>query len=290
MLLQVFAPLANPDHFLALALNLFLLTVTLIAFIGPQRLRLDALEAVAAGPRLDDLRARFDRLEVAAANNVTRLDDRLKELEALHTAHRLLALEELSYFDPLTGLRSGALFRAELAALVRPDRPLTCLYIDLDDFGQINEGGHGRGDAALHLAALALRQAVPRSSDRLYRLHRAGDEFAALVEVDEENGGLLADRLLEALAVRGMSATIGLACSLRFASRELEGAADRACQAQKKAGKGRWRIAIEPPIDWAEHLSRVQLIGTEGTVGPHLAQRTIEAGSSSDPSDQQVRQ
>jgi diguanylate cyclase (GGDEF)-like protein len=162
---------------------------------------------------------------------------------------RLRRLESLSYLDPLTALRSGLVFRLELGELSRSCRSLGLLYIDLDDFRRFNESGHRlSGDTALTLAAEALRRALRRQSDRLYRLH--GDEFAALLPGADaallEYTAQLMLAQLTALRIggRSLSATIGGALGDgRAAGTELERAADRACQAQKKRAKGCYVLA-----------------------------------------------
>ncbi|HET9113884.1 MAG TPA: diguanylate cyclase [Burkholderiales bacterium] len=89
--------------------------------------------------------------------------------------------------DALTGLlnRRG-FFEAGIAELERSkryERPLSIVFIDLDNFKQLNDArGHDIGDAALRATAQKLRS-VLRSNDLLSRL--GGDEFAILLpEID----------------------------------------------------------------------------------------------------------
>jgi len=97
------------------------------------------------------------------------------------------ALARLSETDALTGLLNRRGFDSSLAKamaaarIARLDGAL--LYVDLDNFKQINDRhGHAQGDAALKAAAELLRRSV-RAGDLVGRL--GGDEFAIwLAEVD----------------------------------------------------------------------------------------------------------
>ncbi len=171
-----------------------------------------------------------------------------------------------AFSDPLTGLPNGGLLedRVEHAILRlgrRPDEMLALLYVDLDDFKQVNDQfGHAGGDELLAQVADRLRYTT-RPGDTPARLH--GDEFAILLEdlADPDEAALVADRILTAMAVpfrvRGtsvmMSASIGLAitggpgealAATNF-DRILQ-AADSAMYTVKRRGKaGR---AIAPPF------------------------------------------
>jgi diguanylate cyclase (GGDEF)-like protein/PAS domain S-box-containing protein len=97
------------------------------------------------------------------------------------------ALEEqlahMAFHDPLTDLANRALFhnRVEHAlARVREGGLVSTLFIDLDDFKNVNDSlGHGVGDDLLVLVAERLRSGL-RPSDTVGRL--GGDEFAVLLE------------------------------------------------------------------------------------------------------------
>lgn len=114
-------------------------------------------------------------------------DDRvlLEEVAAqIGVANRQLLredeLEKLSNSDPLTGLanRRGFVARLEsqLLAARAQDRSCALLYLDLDNFKQVNDRlGHEAGDRALTAVAGILRGQM-RSGDLGGRL--GGDEFA----------------------------------------------------------------------------------------------------------------
>lgn len=98
-------------------------------------------------------------------------------------------LEERSLYahqamhDPLTGLSNRELFRTRAReavehALARRHKAAV-IFVDLDDFKQINDGyGHETGDDVLNLVAQRL-QANVRSADTVARL--GGDEFAIVL-------------------------------------------------------------------------------------------------------------
>lgn len=92
------------------------------------------------------------------------------------------AFRALSLVDELTGLynRRGFLTLAQqqLKLARRNHRELLLLFIDMDDFKEINDGfGHGEGDEALRTTAAILRRTF-RDSDVVGRI--GGDEFVVL--------------------------------------------------------------------------------------------------------------
>ena len=101
-------------------------------------------------------------------------------------------LAEQARRDPLTGLLNHAVFTAsvedELYRARRYERGLTLVYIDLDDFTELNDTlGHPEGDRVLQRVASLLTESM-RASDLAGRV--GGDEFAVcLIESDEETGG-----------------------------------------------------------------------------------------------------
>jgi diguanylate cyclase (GGDEF)-like protein len=86
--------------------------------------------------------------------------------------------------DPLTGLPDRAFLLSRLAALMDAgpsrDRPFAVLFVDLDNFKQVNDShGHLVGDRVLSIAARRLSDSV-RDGDHVVRY--GGDEFVLLVE------------------------------------------------------------------------------------------------------------
>ena len=117
-------------------------------------------------------------------NALTRLS--VYSLVVLITAfirQRFEAIHNLATHDALTGLQNRRGFldsgAAEAERSRRYSRPLAVVFIDLDNFKQLNDTkGHHAGDHALKAVANALKNGV-RSTDQVARL--GGDEFAALL-------------------------------------------------------------------------------------------------------------
>lgn len=91
-------------------------------------------------------------------------------------------LEHQATHDPLTGLANRVLFYQRLTdAMLHAEQEhfsLAVMYVDLDDFKQVNDvHGHAAGDALLKAVARRLQQ-VMRVADTAARL--GGDEFALL--------------------------------------------------------------------------------------------------------------
>ena len=166
-------------------------------------------------------------------------------------------LEQIRYqavHDGLTGLANRELFEAEvqkaLARSARDGEPLSMLFLDLDEFKEINDQyGHGAGDAVLCRVAERLT-ACARVGDSVARLH--GDEFTMLfpgVAIDEARA--IAERVRIAVDV---PVTIGeidvqVTASIGVASypgdgctrEDLQRAADRAMYRAKHGGRARRR-------------------------------------------------
>jgi len=203
------------------------------------------------------LRRRQERLEALVAERTAELSRRTEEL---HRSQQ--QLEQLAYFDALTGLANRRLFNDELHRLIadaaRGGEGFALVLIDLDHFKQINDSfGHDGGDAVLVATSQRLTETI-RGSDRAARL--GGDEFAVLLRARDDDYARLAaacTRIGERLAVPVESpagqrlqvgASIGIA---RFpqdgdSAEALYKAADAALYEAKRAGRGQWRWAARP--------------------------------------------
>lgn len=94
------------------------------------------------------------------------------------------AFEHLAHYDMLTGLANRIFFNDRLKHSIdkanRNKRKLAILFLDLDNFKEINDSlGHHIGDEVLKIVAERLQKCI-RQSDTLARL--GGDEFTILLE------------------------------------------------------------------------------------------------------------
>ncbi|QGZ38481.1 diguanylate cyclase (GGDEF)-like protein [Pseudoduganella flava] len=152
------------------------------------------------------------------ADEMRRMNQELRaeRLRDLESAHRELELEvaerkqaeqrahELSTKDALTGLvnRRSLIQHLEhaVASCDRRRSEFALLFLDLDDFKQVNDGfGHDVGDELLRQVAARLSAAV-RASDVVARL--GGDEFVVLIEgkAPAENAARVARKIATAHA------------------------------------------------------------------------------------------
>jgi len=141
-------------------------------------------------------------------------------------------LRELATRDPLTGLRNrrdlDAVLHQELSRARRYAKPLTLLFIDCDDFKQVNDDhGHECGDAYLCFLAREL-QTLLRDDDLVFRF--AGDEFVILLPNQTENEAeLVGERLTEHFArtpLQFQGKTLSVSFSRGIASNEQPGLSD----------------------------------------------------------------
>ena len=158
-------------------------------------------------------------------------------------------LARLATHDLLTGVLNARAFTEhlghELDRKRRYPRPLSLVYLDLDDFKVINDShGHQTGDAVLRLVADAIRSSV-RQADAVGRM--GGDEFAVLMpETDAQLADAAAQRLATGLrnVFRGtptVTASVGVvSCTTTDATTDdLLRRADQAMYQAKRAGKDR---------------------------------------------------
>lgn len=132
------------------------------------------------------IKAARDTLEIQVAARTDELKRTNLQLEG-EIAERRQAqskLNYLAYHDPLTGLANRRCFIERLEESLREtaqrDERLAVLFIDLDQFKQVNDSlGHGVGDELLVSVAARLTDHV-RLIDMLARL--GGDEFICLME------------------------------------------------------------------------------------------------------------
>jgi diguanylate cyclase (GGDEF)-like protein/PAS domain S-box-containing protein len=203
-------------------------------------------------------RSNFDVVPLRV-ERVTRLDGTIVEVEAVtipitfegqpasqvvardvtDQRHAEAELARRALHDPLTGIANRELLHDRLhGSVVRSQRrgaSVTILFIDLDNFKQINDRfGHAAGDRLL-IEVTDRLSAATRDGDTLARY--GGDEFIVLCEdvADDNEMRQVAARLLATLDAPFMvadeeviiSASVGSARSSYMSPEELIHAADR---------------------------------------------------------------
>jgi diguanylate cyclase (GGDEF)-like protein len=103
-------------------------------------------------------------------------------------------LRRLATRDPLTDLPNRremeTVLQQELNQVARYGHALALVFIDCDDFKQVNDNyGHACGDALLRYVAVQMRRFM-RGSDRVFRF--AGDEFVIILPHQTSREALLA--------------------------------------------------------------------------------------------------
>jgi diguanylate cyclase (GGDEF)-like protein len=178
-------------------------------------------------------------------------------------------LRQLAHHDSLTGLvnrlRFGELLDEELA-VVRAETPVAVLYVDLDQFKEINDTlGHSFGDEVLtEMSKRLVRAAAGGIVARV-----GGDEFAVLLKgphtdamLAEFAGHVLSDLGLPC-EIDGRVVHVGASIGIVLAPRDgnerdqLLKKADIALYAAKSDGRGTFRF-FEPAM--AERITARQLL------------------------------
>ena len=165
---------------------------------------------------------------------------------------------ELAGTDPLTSVANRRAFydlaNMELNKARRYQTPISVLYMDIDNFKQINDHfGHPTGDKLLGAVARTIKNNI-RAIDIVARL--GGDEFGILLaETGAESAALVArklkKKLLELMQDNGWSVTLSVGAVtfeiLPDSVDEMINTADSQMYNAKKNGKNRiqYKIIVE---------------------------------------------
>jgi diguanylate cyclase (GGDEF)-like protein len=197
------------------------------------------------------------RIQVARQDELGELAGAFNDMAtALHESHLTLTLR--ATHDSLTGLANRAALRERLTASFSPGtdcgaRQVSLLFIDIDDFKDVNDSvGHEGGDALLVQLATRLNGCV-RAHDLVVRL--GGDEFAIVVTEDDDTGSVavgIAGRIHDALQapfiISGDRLVVTLSIGVAQRRPETEDASELVRQADfamymaKGGGKARYQL------------------------------------------------
>jgi diguanylate cyclase (GGDEF)-like protein/PAS domain S-box-containing protein len=182
-------------------------------------------------------------------------------------------IQDLAYKDELTKLSNRTQFYITLKECIkeskRNNRRFSLLYIDLDDFKNVNDSlGHDIGDLLLKECAKRL-QSTCRDTDYIARL--SGDEFCIIVtDVEDQYSAARAaqrchDIISQPLDLKGRQLTP--ACSVGIAHFPTDGTtqqallktSDTALYEAKNLGKSRYAFYSKELTHKAEHRFKVEL-------------------------------
>jgi diguanylate cyclase (GGDEF)-like protein/PAS domain S-box-containing protein len=217
-------------------------------------------------------RATGERITVEVSlSAIADQDGRITSLFALVSDITARKLNEervlyLAFYDTLTALPNRFLFSEHMEQSLRQRQrigsTLALLFIDLDDFKQVNDRfGHDVGDDLLREVARRLVSCV-RASDTVSR--QGGDEFIVLLNNlnDTAAAEQVAQKMLDALAEPVVIGPLSLriTCSIGIAlcpehsedAGTLRRMADIAMYRAKQSGKHRFAVYAAPPESTAE--------------------------------------
>lgn len=190
-------------------------------------------------------------LGVIASTTIIYQYSRQLKLKITETLTQKEKLNQIAFYDALTGLANRRQFLSTLEELITSDpeqkTKFAIVFIDIDDFKKINDtAGHQKGDMILVDLTKCLESYI-HSDDLLGRL--GGDEFALIIKSLQEHDDILdytnhlKDIILTQLNVQSnpffISASFGIAVYPTDATsaEELLKYADTAMYSAKLAGK-----------------------------------------------------
>jgi diguanylate cyclase (GGDEF)-like protein len=175
-------------------------------------------------------------------------------------------VKSMAIRDALTGLYNYGYFKESLHYEIEKSRryrvPLSLLFLDIDDFKQVNDTlGHLKGDKTMRQVAAILKKGI-RQSDLICRY--GGDEFVMLLsQTPPDQAMVLAERLRQRVVQSSMNrleqrckvtVSIGVA-GLRpeMSTEDLIKAADEALYRAKQAGKN--QVISWEPLPQSEKIA-----------------------------------
>lgn len=164
---------------------------------------------------------------------------------------------ELARKDPLTGIANRRQFYEQAgqatAGIRRHGRPFTLLYLDVDNFKEVNDRmGHEAGDSLLLQIASTLNGET-RTLDLAARL--GGDEFGILfLDTDSSSAKVLVKKIRTSLMAATRTTGLPVTCSMGVMTftrppdsvNEMMAKADALMYEVKNGGKDDFRSAVFP--------------------------------------------
>ncbi|WP_163647730.1 EAL domain-containing protein [Modicisalibacter sp. 'Wilcox'] len=194
-------------------------------------------------------------------------------LDITDRKHAEERLSWLAHRDPLTNLYNRRYFQESLEKALVPEARGAVLFIDLDQFKEVNElSGHNAGDQLLKLVAEALSRELGGEAV-IARL--GGDEFSILLKnAEEAQAGHVARRIIQVLEMIDFSVagrrhramgSIGIALYPEhgLTPTDLMASADLAMYKAKENGSQRWhqlsmvhrsREELQQRVYWVERI------------------------------------
>lgn len=231
----------------------YALQLSLVTWIfGKRAGRWDALLCALAGWAVNaHLISSSHSLLITGSNTAIWLVFFLLNVELIAWLNQLVRdLETLAHTDGLTGIQNRRAFYESLVReyrrSLRKPEPLSVVYLDLDNFKQVNDRlGHPVGDELLKAVGATLKSSL-RQTDVVARL--GGDEFAVLLLNAPPSSALeVTERLNQQLLSVMQSHHWPVTCSIGIASFETMPSAfdqliqnsDQLMYQVKKTGKNR---------------------------------------------------
>jgi len=169
---------------------------------------------------------------------------------------------QLAHSDVLTGLPNRSLFydrlKQSIAQAKRYNKKIALLFLDLDDFKQVNDKfGHDTGDGLLMEVAERLRQDI-RGEDTVART--GGDEFIFILNdiSHAENAAFVANKIISSLnepfVINGNTCLIGSSIGISIFPDDsddigtLVTQSDDAMYKAKERGKNNYQFFAPPPL------------------------------------------